>query len=76
MYSELIALLREIWPSLERFILGFVMWYETKSKDRQEMILKSSEARLKAFEVKKEVENDTKRLSDADLSRLTVDDDN
>lgn len=73
--NALITLLREIWPSLERFILGFISFNEGQLRERAKTIINASQEAQKANEVKKEVKDHVKKLSDADLSRLSVRDD-
>ena len=74
MNESFYALLRDIFTSLERFLIGFAGYLSGQTSEKQKMILKATETRLKALEDKERIKSDVKKISDTELARDTVDD--
>ena len=73
--NTILTLLRELIPSLERFILSFIVWYESTLTERAKTVLNASREASRVNRVKEKVKRDVKKLSGAELSRRSVIDD-
>ena len=69
------ALLEKLTALLERFLVAFTIWYEVRLTEKAKIAQATSEEVLDTNQLKKEVERDTKKLSDQDLANRTVIDD-
>ena len=66
------TLFEKLTALLERFLIAFIVWFNTTLTEKKKIILKSLQTRLKANSIKEEVEDATKKLSDEELASRTV----
>ena len=68
------ALLRDIWASLERILIGLGGYINGLSSEKSKLLLNATQARLEAIQQKETLINEIKKYPESKLNSDTVDD--
>lgn len=68
------ALLRDIWASLERILIGLGGYINGLASEKSKLLLNATQTRLEAIQQKETLINEIKKYPESKLNSDTVDD--